>query len=308
VPGRAAGQLRPPAGLIVVARLVAASLGYLAVFNTGWLLLYVVGSTLVPDADRGTFGLIALGVAEAATIGLVLLLWRFVDGQPLVALGLEPAPAGRQWLRGAGVAALMMGFIVLVWYTLVDGATWDTNTDAVRAAVVVVGGLVGFAIQGPAEEILFRGYILENVRAEWGPRWAVAVSALGFALLHAQNPAFNPVALVNLVLFGVATALYKVRVDRGQLWGVFAIHTVWNWLQQVVFGLPNSGIASTPQDALFTVTPNQSLPDPIWGGGFGPEGTVAAGLVLLALISASVRQPARVEALRSSRRPGTGRG
>jgi hypothetical protein len=92
------------------------------------------------------------------------------------------------------------------------------------------------------------------------------------------------------------------------LWGVFAIHTVWNWLQQVVFGLPNSGIASTPQDALFTVTPNQSLPDPIWGGGFGPEGTVAAGLVLLALISASVRQPARVEALGSSRRPGTGRG
>jgi membrane protease YdiL (CAAX protease family) len=308
VPGPAAGPLRPPAGLIVVARIVAASLGYLAVFSTATLMLYFVGLTLVPETDRGTFGLVALGVAEAATIGLVLLLWRFVDGQPLVALGLEPAPARRQWLRGAGVAALMMGFIVLVWYTLVDGATWDTNTDAVRAAIVVVGGLVGFAIQGPAEEILFRGYILENIRAQWGLGWAVAGSALGFALWHALNPAFNPVALVNLVLFGVATALYKVRVDRGQLWGVFAIHTVWNWLQQVVFGLPNSGIPSTPQDALFTVTPNQALPDPIWGGGFGPEGTLAAALVLLALISASLRQPARAEPLRSSRRPGTARG
>jgi uncharacterized protein len=308
VPRRAAGHLRPPAGLIVVARLVAASLGYLAVFSTASLLLYFVGITLVPETDRGTFGLVALGVAEAATIGLVLLLWRFVDGQPLTLLGLDPAPAGRQWLRGAGVAALMMGFIVLVWYTLVDGATWDINTDAVRAALVVLGGLAGFAIQGPAEEILFRGYILENIRAQWGLGWAVAVSALGFALWHALNPAFNPVALVNLLLFGVATALYKVRVDRGQLWGVFGIHTVWNWLQQVVFGLPNSGIASTPDNALFTVTPNVSAAGPIWGGGFGPEGTLGAALVLLALISASLRQPARVEALRSSRRPGTERG
>jgi membrane protease YdiL (CAAX protease family) len=308
VPRRAAGHLRPPAGLIVVARLVAASLGYLAVFSTASLLLYFVGITLVPETDRGTFGLVALGVAEAATIGLVLLLWRFVDGQPLTLLGLDPALAGRQWLRGAGVAALMMGFIVLVWYTLVDGATWDINTDAVRAALVVLGGLAGFAIQGPAEEILFRGYILENIRAQWGLGWAVAVSALGFALWHALNPAFNPVALVNLLLFGVATALYKVRVDRGQLWGVFGIHTVWNWLQQVVFGLPNSGIASTPDNALFTVTPNASAAGPIWGGGFGPEGTLGAALVLLALISASLRQPARVEALRSSRRPGTERG
>ena len=308
MPRRAAGHLRPPAGLIVVARLVAASLGYLAVFSTASLLLYFVGIMLVPETDRGTFGLVALGVAEAATIGLVLLLWRFVDGQPLTLLGLDPALAGRQWLRGAGVAALMMGFIVLVWYTLVDGATWDINTDAVRAALVVLGGLAGFAIQGPAEEILFRGYILENIRAQWGLGWAVAVSALGFALWHALNPAFNPVALVNLLLFGVATALYKVRVDRGQLWGVFGIHTVWNWLQQVVFGLPNSGIASTPDNALFTVTPNASAAGPIWGGGFGPEGTLGAALVLLALISASLRQPARVEALRSSRRPGTERG
>ena len=202
----------------------------------------------------------------------------------------------------------MMGFIVLAWYTLVDGASWEVNSDPLRAGVVLVGGLAGFAIQGPAEEILFRGYILEHVQAQWGLRWAVAVSAIGFALFHALNPAFNPVALINLLLFGVATALYKVRVDQGQLWGVFGIHSVWNWLQQVVFGLPNSGILSTPDNALFTVRPDTSLPEPIWGGGFGPEGTLAASLVLLALIGASLRQPSPVKPVRSSRRPRTGRG
>src|SRR5262249_616175 len=95
---------------------------------------------------------------------------------------------------------------------------------------------------------------------------------------------------INLVLFGVATALYKVRIDDDQLWGVCAIHTIWNWLQQVVFGLPNSGIATATDNAAFVVTPNTSLPAAIWGGGFGPEGTLGATLVLLAVVSVAMRQ------------------
>jgi hypothetical protein len=60
--------------------------------------------------------------------------------------------------------------------------------------------------------------------------------------------------------------------------------------------LPNSGVASTPDNALFTVAPNVSLPAPIWGGGFGPEGTLAASLVLVALIGFTLRRPrARLE-------------
>jgi membrane protease YdiL (CAAX protease family) len=265
---------------------------YLAVFFLSALLLYFGGLALVPAPAQGTFALIGLGLAEGAALCGVVLVWRFVDRQSVRELGLEPTGAARMWLRGAGCATLMMGFVVLVWYTLLDGATWAINPDPVRATVVVIGGLLGFAIQGPSEELLFRGYIFENVRAEWGLRWAVIVSAVGFGLFHARNPAVGPLPLVNLVLFGVATALYKVRVDNGQLWGVFGIHTVWNWLQQVVFGLPNSGLPALPDNALFTVTPNTSLPDPIWGGGFGPEGTLAATLVLLALIAAALRRPA----------------
>ena len=125
-----------------------------------------------------------------------------------------------------------------------------------------------------------------------GWRWAVVVSSLGFGLFHAPNPGFGPLPFVNLVLFGVATALYKVRVDDGQLWGVFGIHTVWNWLQQVVFGLPNSGVASVPRQRPVHVTPDQRRwPDLVTGGGFGPEGTLAASLVLLALIGVHAAPP-----------------
>jgi uncharacterized protein len=278
---------------MTAARIIAASLAYLAVLDTIAILAYAVGQTLVPDTARGSFGLLGLGVAEAAALGAVLLIWRLVDRRPVRELGLDTAEAKQGWLRGALIATLMMSFVVLVGYTLIDGASWDGNPDPLRAFVVVVVGFAGFAIQGPAEELLFRGYILENVRDQWGVRWAVVVSSLSFALFHAPNPGFGLLPLINLVLFGAGTALYKLNVDQKQLWGVFAIHTVWNWLQQVVFGLPNSGIASTPDDALFSVTPNTSLPDALWGGGFGPEGTLAASLVLLALVGLGLRRANR---------------
>ena len=127
------------------------------------------------------------------------------------------------------------------------------------------------------------------MRQQWGLRPALIVSSLAFGLLHVSNPAFGVLPFINLVLFGLGTALYRVYVDADLLWGVFAIHTIWNWLQQVVFGLPNSGITSVPDQALFTVTPNTSLPSLFWGGGFGPEGTLAASLALLALIFGALR-------------------
>jgi membrane protease YdiL (CAAX protease family) len=288
---------------VVVARVVGATLAYLAVLSAAAILLYFVGLLLVPAPAQGSFALVSLGVAEGAALAAVLLVWRRVDRKPIRQLGLQRHGAPRRWLRGAVVAAAMMGFIVLAWYTLLDGAAWAINPDPVRAAVVLVGGWLGFLIQGPAEEILFRGYLFENLAAKWGLWWAVSVSSLAFGVLHAFNPHFGPLPFVNLVLFGVAMALYKVRVDDGQLWGVFAIHTVWNWLQQVVFGLPNSGAASVADNALFTISPNTALPEPIWGGGFGPEGTLGASLVLAALIGAMLRRPARLRTPDQALRP-----
>jgi len=269
---------------------VGACLAYLAMLDLTLLLAYAVGQVVVPDAARGSFGLLGLGLAEAAALVTVLLFWRKIDRQRLAALGLEwRCQPWRRWLRGGLIAALMMGFIVLVGYTLVDGAAWDLNPDAPRAAVALIGGLLGFAVQGPAEEVLFRGYILQNVRQQWGVGAALVVSSLAFSLLHLSNPAYGVLPFINLVLFGLGTALYRLYVDADQLWGVFAIHSIWNWLQQVVFGLPNSGITSVADNTLFQVTPDAALPGPLSGGGFGPEGTLFASLVLLALIGGTLR-------------------
>jgi membrane protease YdiL (CAAX protease family) len=278
----------------VVTRLVAALFAYLAVLSLLSVGLVFFAFAVLPGATQGPFALLGLAIAEAGALAAVLGIWHVVDRRPAAALGLAwDHSAPRQWLRGAAVAVLLMGLVVVAWFTLIDGASWSINPDPVRAGTALLAGFLGFAVQGPAEEVMFRGYVFENVRQRWGCTWAVAVSAVLFGAVHAGNPSFGLLPFVNLVLFGVATALYKVRIDGGQLWGVFAIHSLWNWLQQVVFGLPNSGGASPTDNTLFNLRPNTALPDPIWGGGFGPEGTLGTTLVLLGLLAVTLRSRSR---------------
>ena len=201
----------------------------------------------------------------------------------------------RMFWRGAAWGLSMSSAIILLIFLGGGYRIHGLNHTGAELAKFASLWLVANLLIGLSEEVLFRGHLFENLRDQWGLTLATLVSSLAFALLHAANPAFGPLPFANLILFGVATALYKARVDNGQLWGVFAIHTLWNWLQQVVFGLPNSGMAGLPENALFTVSPNLGVPDAISGGGFGPEGTLATTLVLLALIAACLRRPERAK-------------
>jgi hypothetical protein len=285
---RVSHLVSPPGALVVLARLVLAVLVYLTVLALLAGALYLAG-LLVVGNPGWAFSMLGLAVAEGGAFVSVIATWRYVEHRDPLSLGLRRELALQQWLRGALVGTLMMSAVVFGWFVLVDGASVNTNEDQARAALALLTGFVAFCVQGPSEEVLFRGYVLESVRARWGVRWGIGVSALAFSLLHAPNPGFGVLPFVNLLLFGVATALWKLRIDAGQLWGVFAIHTMWNWLQQVVFDLPNSGQVSPTLDTLLTVLPNTSVPAVVWGGGFGPEGTLGATMVLLAVIAATLR-------------------
>jgi membrane protease YdiL (CAAX protease family) len=104
----------------------------------------------------------------------------------------------------------------------------------------------------------------------------VIISSLVFAVLHSLNPNLSPVAILNLALFGLFTALYALY-ERG-LWGVFSLHSVWNWAQGNLLGFEVSGMAP-PGGTLFDLM--EVGPDIITGGPFGPEGGLSVTAVLI---------------------------
>jgi len=132
-----------------------------------------------------------------------------------------------------------------------------------------------------AEEIAFRGYILNNLLQSLNKWIALLVSALIFALAHLDNPDFSIIAAVNIFLAGILLGINYVYTKN--LWFGIMLHFTWNFFQGPILGYEVSGL---PLQSLFQheVQGNKWLT----GGGFGFEGSLVATLLCILAIVALV--------------------
>ena len=285
--------LKPQAHLIALARL-GRRLPH-------WLLLLVV--SFVATIAMAILGAIpafllvqALGRSDGSALGDALrqviqlvgttalifaFIWawlRWFDRRPLWTIGLERVRAGRHYARGLAVGLALFGGAVAILALLgvVGFQAGDPRTQGLAALGGVLVVALGWVVQGASEEILCRGWLMQSLGARYRPWIGVLVSSLFFAALHSLNLGLSPLALVNLFLFGLFAAVYALR--EGGLWGVFAIHSVWNWAQGNLFGLEVSG-TEAPGGTLLNLEERGA--DLVTGGPFGPEGGLAVTVVLL---------------------------
>lgn len=220
--------------------------------------------------------------ALASLLATLVFTWafrRFLDGDTLLGLGLQRS---KRWKReiGTGLAfgLLLMAFIFGVEWTLgwvrVQGFAWQRQPP-----MALFGILLGYAsfytLVAFGEELVFRGYILQNLRKEWGTLAALLASSFLFALLHGLNPHFTPLALVGIALAGMFMAYGYLLT--GSLWLPIAFHFAWNFAQGPLFSFPVSGLAS---EGLLLLERGDS-PSFITGGAFGPEGGVLGVIAIL---------------------------
>lgn len=215
---------------------------------------------------------------------LAVWLWvLFFEGRAFLSNGLRavhPLLAyGRGLLVGLGLILAVIGIMALLGDV---GVEQPLNGAAVGAALLVA---IGWAVQGAAEEFLTRGFIIQIVGRRFGVVSATIVSSTIFAVAHGANPNVTWLAVVNLTLYAILMAVYALW--EGNLWGVFAIHSVWNWAQGNLFGFEVSGNQLGNGIVLDLA---ERGPDWITGGPFGLEGGVITSTVLfLTLMALLVR-------------------
>ncbi|HSS75919.1 MAG TPA: VWA domain-containing protein [Thermoanaerobaculia bacterium] len=249
------------------------------------------GEQLGPDsflASREAI-LAVFGLAVLPVLGVTQIFVRLLDRRRLASVGVRwPGGGRRAALRGLvtmslGSGALLTGWLLLLLALtahhaalhfgglsrdLATGRPWWPLPRLLLFPVL----LALFFIQAGIEELVVRGYVYHVLRERWRAGAAALGSSLLFSLLHAGNPDFNAVALVNIVLAGLILAALVER--SGSLWGATAAHGVWNFAVACLASLPVSGIS------LFHLFNVAVTGDPrLTGGDFGPEGS----LVLTAL-------------------------
>jgi len=233
-----------------------------------WLALYEMPDSVILVNLFATVGLIAA----------VLLYVRFIEKRTFYTMGLTRSAAFSEYGMGLGVGLLM--FSAVIGLNVLFGGISYAGFMTGGGLFMILFMFLGYVVQGASEELLCRGYFLVSAARRSSLAVAMLANSILFALLHFANNGISWLAFLNLVLFGIFASLYMVR--RGNLWGVCAVHTIWNFAQGSIFGLQVSGMNSTA--SIFSFVGNEGSSSWINGGRFGPEGGICVTLVLLVSI------------------------
>ena len=195
---------------------------------------------------------------------------RIFERREVVELSL---PGGGRELF-AGVALGLGAFATSIAILALLGAY---HVLGVGELLPVVLALLSAIAAGTIEEIVFRGVVFRLLE-EWGGTWtALAISSLLFGGLHLLNPHATALGAIGIVFEG-GILLAGAYVLTRRLWLPIGIHAGWNFAEGGIFGVPTSGFASTG-----IVRGEVDGPEWLSGGVFGPEASIGAVLVCIAL-------------------------
>ncbi len=211
---------------------------------------------------------------DAVILLIVFLFWKFFCKKGISELGFEKKHALWEYLAGLVVGLVLFtgAYALCVMSRAAEFMGFSSEKDK----WLLVLFFLGYIVQGAAEEVLCRGFIMRYLSESGSTVVAILVNSILFSVIHITNSGVSALALVNLFLFGVMTSLYCLR--RGNLWGVCAFHTMWNFTQGNVFGISVSGNEKAVSVFASEVSESGSL---LNGGAFGLEGGLCVTLVMV---------------------------
>lgn len=216
-----------------------------------------------------------------STIAMILVVCAFCrlfQKRSLYSIGFSKTNILKEYI--IGIIAGFLFFSAAVMLGVLTGGLSITGFVPGFSVGIFILYLLGFMVQGMAEEVLCRGYMMVSVARKYNMVVAILCNSLFFAMLHLFNNGISVLAFLNLSLFGIFASLYFIR--RGNIWGIGAFHSMWNLVQGCFYGISVSGMNS-----LNSLLKTESVKgkDLLNGGSFGMEASIWVTAVLLAGIA-----------------------
>lgn len=229
------------------------------------IILAIILAIASVDISDDLLTLPGILVSAAATTLSVWIARRWIDRRTIASLGL-------QWQRnslmdvlvGIIIAGIMMGLIFVLQLSMGWLQIEKLGITGIDKLPLLLLWAIVFLVVGFYEELLSRGYHLQNIEDGLNTAWAVLISSAIFSLAHLFNP--NPSLGSVLGILAAGLFLAYAYLSTRQLWLPIGLHIGWNFFEGPVFGFPVSGLI-TPRLIEHTV----SGPLAMTGGAFGPE-------------------------------------
>jgi membrane protease YdiL (CAAX protease family) len=224
----------------------------------------------IQDALSGPLRSFVVLATTVIGFALVWLFTKFFDKRSVYSLGFQ----WKDYASQAGVG-FSLPFILLGIGTLIlSYSKYLTWTDIHFDGTLFFINLVLMLLVAFGEELIFRGYVLNNLLQSQNRRVALLTSALLFATFHMGSPGANVLPLINVFLAGLVLGVNYSHTQN--LWFGMAFHFAWNFFQGPVLGYKVSGKA-------FGSVLEQELQGPalLTGGKFGFEGSTLCTVMML---------------------------
>jgi len=212
--------------------------------------------------------------------GVVYFFRRYVDNKSLQSFGLNLNSSvlkiflGMIW--GAILITIVFDINIFLGNLAAKSYAWKSCSSS-QIFLFLGGSAFYLLVSAFMEELIFRGYILQNLVESLNIYLAVGISSLVFAIVHIINAGFNPLGVFNIFLFGVTLSLFYLHSRN--LWIPIGLHFAWNFCQINIFGFPIYGFISQSLIELEIGGPKY-----LTGGNFGPEASILSTFVLCAVI------------------------
>ena len=248
-------------------------------FLAPFLVLHnTVIANLLAGAHEPTRSLLTYGdsvLSVVVLLALYALYTKWVEKRKAVEISTEQATSefGIGWLLSFAIVA---GTVLLMWilgyYSVEDRG----------AGKVLVDAFFLFGVGAFLQVLIFRLILFRLVEEFVGTWIALVLVAAIFAVAHLTNDNGTLWGTVALATTDVLFAAPFILTRR--LWMPWGLHWCWNFTQDGVFGMPNSGVTELPS----WITPMVDGPTWITGGSFGIEASLlvvvasfAIGVLLL---------------------------
>jgi CAAX protease family protein len=244
---------------------------FLAVFFFT-IIIYLLILFLLPLSSIHDYLYPSAFLLAASTATLFVM--RGIERKQFLDVGLHAKGSFGQVLSGTFFGSILILLNLLI-FLIIGGMDFRSSAVTLSGTLMVLlEGLLIFAIAAAAEELLMRGYPFQRLLDRYGSVPALIATSIVFSVIHLANPFVSAASLANIFLAGML--LGSAYLATGSLWFPIGIHFGWNFIQGSVFGFPVSGII---HGSVFVTLPNG--PDYLTGASFGPEGGLAATFVLL---------------------------
>lgn len=238
-------------------------------FITGILQItgaYLIGYDYMSQPRVPITVLQSLVIQACTTIGSIITVVLMLENKSIksfIAVGFQNIALKKDLLLGllTGFIIMLVGFLTLYFTNQIRYESFDFD---VIKLLISFGTFVLVAL---SEELLCRGFMLNNLMKSYNKYVALVLSSAIFSLIHIGNPSISTLNLIGLFVAGLLLGISYIYT--GRLWFPIALHFSWNFFQGSIFGFNVSGI--NDYSLITTHLPSSNL----WNGGdFGFEGSI----------------------------------